>query len=75
MVFSLLIAHSPQQLFSQLIAHNSIFHNHGPTKHTLSYHDLREPTIDNCFNQTYFSFPATVSSQHLSHTLQLESDF
>jgi hypothetical protein len=34
-VFSFLAVHSPQQLFSQLTAHNSFFHSHSPTKQTL----------------------------------------
>jgi hypothetical protein len=34
-IFSFLAVHSPQQLFSQLTAYNSFFHNHNPTKQTL----------------------------------------
>jgi hypothetical protein len=34
-IFSFLAVHSPQQLFSQLTAHNSFFHSHSPTKQTL----------------------------------------
>jgi hypothetical protein len=35
-LFRFLTAHSPQQLFSQLTAHNSFFHSHSPTKQTLN---------------------------------------
>jgi hypothetical protein len=34
-----------------------------------------ESTFDSCFNQTVFCFPTAISSQQLSHTRQLESDF
>jgi hypothetical protein len=33
-IFSFLTAHSLQQLFSQLTAHNNFFHSHSPTKQT-----------------------------------------
>jgi hypothetical protein len=36
-VFSFLTAHSLQQLFPQLTAHNNFFHSHSPTKQTLSH--------------------------------------
>jgi hypothetical protein len=35
-IFSFLTAHSLQQLFPQLTAHNNFFHSHSPTKQTLS---------------------------------------
>jgi hypothetical protein len=37
MVFSFLTAHSLQQLFLQLTAHNNFFHSHSPTKQTFSF--------------------------------------
>jgi hypothetical protein len=33
-IFNFLAVHRPQQLFSQLIDHNSCFHSHSPTKQT-----------------------------------------
>jgi hypothetical protein len=35
-IFSFLTAHSLQQLFPQLTAHNNFFHSHSPTKQTLN---------------------------------------
>lgn len=40
-----------------------------------SYHALTLSTVCSCFNQSYFSFHTTVSSQQLSHSSQLELDF
>jgi hypothetical protein len=36
-IFSFLTAHSQQQLFPQLTAHNNFFHSHSPTKQTLMH--------------------------------------
>jgi hypothetical protein len=36
-VFSFLTAHSLQQFFPQLTAHNNFFHSHSPTKQTLNF--------------------------------------
>jgi hypothetical protein len=35
-IFSFLTAHNSQQLFSQLIPHNNVFHSHNQTKQTLT---------------------------------------
>jgi hypothetical protein len=40
-LFRFLTAHSPQQLFSQLTAHNSFFHSHSRTKQTLKLSLMR----------------------------------
>jgi hypothetical protein len=34
-IFSFLMTHSLQQLFTQLTAHSNFFHSHSPTKQTL----------------------------------------
>jgi hypothetical protein len=41
-VFSFLTAHSLQQLFPQLTAHNNFFHSHNPTKQTLIWQKKRD---------------------------------
>jgi hypothetical protein len=45
-VFSFLAVYSSQQLFSQLTAHNSFFHNQSPTKQTRC-----SPTLLKILNQ------------------------